>query len=233
MSDRKFTEEEVAAIFERATRNDRTSEHRLTSGAGMTLAQIQEIGREAGIPVDAISQAARVVGTSGQPESRTLLGLPLGVGRTIELGRKLTDDEWERLVVDLRETFRARGSVRVDGSSLRQWTNGNLHALLEPTPSGHRVRLRTVRGGSLRLMTAGVMAWAMGAVTWAAATIGGAAAAEGSKLFTAGAFAAAGAALIAAGAFALPFWARTRRRQMEEIAERLALAERSAPGADG
>lgn len=218
MSERKFTEEEVAAIFERATRH-RATETRLTSGAGMTLAQIQEIAREAGISAESVGEAAQVVSTSGQPLQRTVLGLPLAVGRTIELGRRLTDDEWERLVVDLRETFGARGSVRLDGQSLRQWTNGNLQALLEPTPSGHRVRLRTMRGASVRMMTAGALALAMAGVTWATVTT--------ANVSAAGFIAAAGAAMLAAGALVLPGWARTRRKQMEEIAERLALAGRS------
>ncbi len=84
---------------------------------------------------------------AGSPTGRRVLGLPLGVGRTVELGRKLTDEEWDHLVVDLRETFDARGQVRQDGS-LRQWTNGNLQALLEPTPTGDRLRLRTMNGNA-------------------------------------------------------------------------------------
>jgi DNA-3-methyladenine glycosylase II len=37
----------------------------------------------------------------------------------------LSDDQWDRLVVDLRETFNAAGIVGREGS-LRQWRNGNL-----------------------------------------------------------------------------------------------------------
>lgn len=80
-----------------------------------------------------------------QQGSRRWLGLPIGVSRTIELDRKLSESEWERLVVDLRETFDARGRERSEGN-FRQWTNGNLQALVEPMGAGDRVRLRTIKG---------------------------------------------------------------------------------------
>ncbi len=48
--------------------------------------------------------------------SRTVLGLPIGVARTVDLNRRLTDEEWERLVVQLREVFNARGRTRTEGS---------------------------------------------------------------------------------------------------------------------
>src|SRR5258705_12577768 len=39
------------------------------------------------------------------------------------------------------------GRTRSEGS-LRQWTNGNLQVLLEPTETGHRLRFGTVHGGA-------------------------------------------------------------------------------------
>jgi hypothetical protein len=50
--------------------------------------------------------------------------------------------EERNIVVTLRETFEARGRLQRDGS-FRQWTNGNLQALLEPSATGHRLRLST------------------------------------------------------------------------------------------
>src|SRR6266550_289724 len=69
------------------------------------------------------------------------------VARNVNLNRRLTDEEWERLVVQLREVFNARGRTRSDGS-LRQWTNGNLQVLLEPTATGHRLRFGTTHGAA-------------------------------------------------------------------------------------
>lgn len=229
MTERRFTEAEVAAIFERATQSPQPGHTPVKSGEGMTLAQLEEIGREVGIAPDAIRDAANVVSHSGLTTSRRVLGLPIGVGRTIELGRKLTDEEWERLVVDLRETFDARGVVRSEGS-LRHWSNGNLQALLEPTATGHRVRLRTFKQQAMNFMVAGVITVGISAVTTFAfaprmvpvgAPLGG--------VVGTGLLAIAGAALIALGAALLPGWARLRRRQMEDVAARLVAATSAPP----
>ena len=218
MDDRRYSEDEVAEIFRRATEAQQTARRQLPPGEGMTLAELQEIGREVGIPGELVAQAARSVSETGDPTSRSFLGLPVGVGRIVDLGRQLSEAEWERLVVDLRETFDARGRVRYDGP-FRQWTNGNLQALLEPTASGHRVRLQTVKGNSLGLMTLG-----LGFVAVSAAVLVIGMMTAGDPLSSAGTLAVMGAAMFGLGAVRLPGWARLRRRQMEAVAARLALA---------
>src|SRR5512140_737780 len=141
MAERRYSEAEMASIFENAADAEAAGRRPSHAPDGMTLAQLQEIGREVGISPEAVAQAARLVAQRGKAVSRRWLGLPIGVGRTLDLGRRLTDHEWEDLVVDLRETFDARGHVSVQGS-FREWTNGNLQALLEPTSTGQRLRIR-------------------------------------------------------------------------------------------
>jgi hypothetical protein len=226
MSERRYTEDEIALIFERAAEAQVTPRGALTPAEGLTLADLQEIGREVGIPPALVAQAARSLEPSRRPASRTLLGFPIGVGRTVELGRRLSDREWEQLVVDLRETFDARGSVRYDGA-FRQWTNGNLQALLEPTASGHRLRLQTVKGNSLSLMGAGLAAAGIAAAVLIASLVTGGAVDPG--LSKVSVLATVGAAAFGAGALRLPGWARLRRRQMEGVAERLTQAVGSPP----
>jgi hypothetical protein len=225
MTERRYSEDEVAAIFRRAAEAQQSVRRQLPAGEGMTLADLKEIGREVGIPAELVAQAALSMNQSGRPASRTFLGLPIGVGRTVELGRRLSDEEWERLVVDLRETFDARGTVRYDGP-FRQWTNGNLQALLEPTETGHRVRLQTVKGDARALMTGG-----LGMLGIAAATLVAVAAATGlgdaGSLAGVGFLSLVGAGMFGIGALRLPGWARLRRRQMEGVAARLALAATS------
>jgi hypothetical protein len=220
MTERRFNEAEVAAILEKAAEAQHTGSRQLPSGEGMTLAELQAIGTEVGIDPRLVAQAANALDRVGRSTSRRFLGLPIGVGRTIDLGRKLSDDEWERLVVDLRETFDARGTIRHEGS-FRQWTNGNLQALLEPTPTGHRVRLRTVKGDAVGWITGGLGMVGVAAVT---AVLGG-----GDALGFLGAL---GAMMFGVGALRLPGWARLRRRQMEEIAGRLTPVAESQPASD-
>jgi hypothetical protein len=226
MSERRFDETEVAAILEKAAELQHAGQRQLPSGEGMTLAELQAIGSEAGIDPRLVAQAAKSIQIGGRPTSRRFLGLPIGVGRTVDLGRRISDAEWERLVVDLRETFDARGKIRQEGS-FRQWTNGNLQALLEPTPTGHRLRLKTLKGDAVGLLTGGLAMLGVAAVSFILAAMRGGPADAGA-VSSMGFLATMGAALFGLGALRLPGWARTRRQQMEEIAARLA-AENEPP----
>jgi len=147
------------------------------------------------------------------------MGLPIGVGQTVEFDRPLSDSDWEALVADLRTTFAARGAVRYDGP-FRQWTNGNLQALVEPTPTGHRLRLQTVHGAARAMMTSGGIATA-GTV---ALLIGvGASGGLGDPRAVAGlgVMALMGLGMIAAGAVRVSGWARRRKAQIEGVIARL------------
>jgi len=213
MNDRRYSDDEVAAIFQKA------SEVSLAvPGAGrtdgLTLADLQEIGREVGIAPEAVALAARSIEARPVARSTRVLGLPLTVERTVELDRSMTVAEWERLVVQLREVFDARGKVSSTGS-LRQWTNGNLQVLLEPVQGGDRLRLRTLNGAARTSIATGVvMAGAAVAVAIAGA-VGGQ---LGASLPGVALCAAMGAAMLANGALRLPGWARLRGKQMDAIA---------------
>ncbi|HEY2805104.1 MAG TPA: hypothetical protein VGI92_04520 [Gemmatimonadales bacterium] len=224
MTERRYSEEEVSTIFERAAEAQQAVRRQLPAGGeGMTLAELRTIGNEVGIPAELVDQAALSVDQTGRDASRTFLGLPIGVGRTVQLSRRLTDDEWERLVVDLRETFDARGRVQIDGS-LKTWNNGNLQALLEPTATGSRVRLKTLMSGAQASMTLGI-----GLVGVSAAVVVGAAVSGhiAQALAATGSMWIIGAGLFTMGAARLPRWSKLRRKQMEGVAARLALATES------
>ncbi len=217
MAEREFSEEEVAAIFKQASEADSLSG--VSGGTGMTLAALQEIGREAGMSPEAIARAAHSLDRATAAKPQTLLGLPVAVGQTVEFDRPFTEADWERLVADLRVTFNARGVLRQDGQ-FRQWTNGNLQALVEPTPTGFRLRLKTFNANARGLLTLGLGGIAMAAVIAVAAGISGTLgthAMVGDVTF----LGAGGATLAAIGASRLPDWARRRKAQMEEIVARI------------
>ena len=226
MSDRRFNEEEVAAILKDAAEAQYSDDRLLPSSGGLTLAELQSIGREIGISPELIQKSARRFKPAQQP-TRKLLGLPLGVAQTVEFDRKLTDAEWERIVADLRETFEAPGVVRQQGS-LRQWTNGNLQALLEPTATGQRLRMRTVKGNAPGLIGGGIAVFSVGTGLLGTALATGAAGDIG-LMMSIIATMTGGAGLFGAGALGLPGWARRRQQQMDQIAERAALMARSLP----
>ena len=218
MAERRYTEEEVAQIIQRAAENQQSPKRQLVPVDGLTLAELQEIGREVGISPELVREAAKSLDAPPQRGSRRWLGLPIGVSRTIELDRKLSESEWERLVVDLRETFDARGSVRSEGN-FKQWTNGNLQALVEPMGAGDRVRLRTIKGNMRNVIRGGLaMLGGSGVIAFIYALTGNV---QTDNLETLGILALAGLAMLTVPAFVLPSWARERRLQMDEIAARL------------
>jgi hypothetical protein len=217
MADRRYNDKEIAAIFRAATEGPPAGpQPEVPRDEGLTLADLQAIGREVGIAPDAIVRAAQGLEVR-RGAARTLLGLPIGVARTVDLNRRLTDAEWERLVVQLREVFDARGTTRSDGS-LRQWTNGNLQVLLEPTETGHRLRFRTTHGGARASLGVGFVALGSAAAVAVATAISGT---IGDSLSGILFLAAVGTAMIASGALRLPGWARLRGRQMDAIAAQM------------
>jgi hypothetical protein len=107
-----------------------------------------------GISPEAVALAAQSLELRRQAVTRSFLGLPIGVERTVALNRWLT-----RRGMGPAGGGATRGLPRQrDGEvygSLRQWTNGNLQALLEPTANGHRLRLGTVKGDARTAMASG------------------------------------------------------------------------------
>lgn len=234
--DRRFDDDEIAEILERAASVDDSSRQPVADGGGLTLAELQDIGREVGIAPERMAEAARVVAgraaaglqrgadapvrAAGDPPAGLpgpLLGLPRAVGRSVPLPRALTDDEWERLVVDLRETFAAAGKVEIHGS-LRTWRNGNLEVHVEPSVDGHRLRMSTRKGDAVPLVLFGGVLSVMGAFLLAAGLLGG----EPLGVVVASGFVAAmGVGQLAVARTWLPAWARRRAEQMEGVGARV------------
>jgi hypothetical protein len=224
--DRRYSDKEVAEIFDRATEQPATGTRRLSSGGGLTLAELQEIGKEVGIESDRITRAATALDHPA-PEvlpRRSFMGTPVGVGRTIYLDRRLTDQEWGQLVVDLRETFSARGRLRDEGA-FRSWTNGNLQALLEPTESGERLRLGTVKSDAVPSLGIGAAMLAISPVLLVLAFLAG----DAGALTLPAMVAVMGAALFGNARLRLPRWAETRELQMLGVGTRLLESLESTP----
>lgn len=228
MSDEhRYDEQESAFILERASADTTAesaqageNEEALTRAPrGLTLRQLQDIAGEAGISRDAVARAAASVsrGDLVPTERRTYAGLPVGVSRTVDFPRRVTDEEWDRIVVALRDTFAARGRVERHGT-LREWRNGNLTALLEPTARGHRLRLSTKKGDARGLLGFGAGSLIAGAVTGIPVLLLGAPL-ELAPLLPSAIMAAVGVVTMGHATWSLPRWARTREAQMESLAE--------------
>ena len=179
--ERKYREEEVGEIFDLATSRHEVGRPSSSDEGGLTLAELQEVGLEVGIEPSRIAEAALAVDKRrGVLPRRTSLGMPTSVGRVIELPGAVTDRKWELLIAELRETSGARGEVTAHGG-VREWANGDLNAFLEPTETGHRLRLRARKGAAIVLNAMGVVGVSMGLGLLAADAI---AEVFGSSVFT-------------------------------------------------
>ena len=65
-SKRRYTEEEVNRILEQATEVERSVGGSPVSAEGMTLAELQSIGREVGIAPESIAHAATAIDHLGR-----------------------------------------------------------------------------------------------------------------------------------------------------------------------
>jgi hypothetical protein len=215
--ERRYGDDEVAAIFEAAANERGPRGRALTSTRGMSLPELQAIGGEVGITPERIADAAAALDLRREiAPRRTFLAMPVGVGRTVELPRAPSDREWNVLVAELRDTFGAHGRD-VSHGGLRAWRNGNLHAYVEPTEAGHRLRLGTTKSNAVALEAVGLVGVATGLIMLAIVLL---TAGPVGDIGLAVMLAAMGAAALAANALRLPRWAGEREEQMEYIATR-------------
>ncbi|HEX6037767.1 hypothetical protein [Longimicrobium sp.] len=228
LDERRYGDDEVAEIFRAAATPAAPAagggSAAVAPAAGFTLAELQSIGGEAGLAPERVAQAAAALDLRRNVVVRRDLGIPVSVGRTVELPRAPMDREWEMIVADLRDTFRARGRVEVNGD-LREWRNGNLHAYVEPTPAGYRLRIRTTKGDAAGTNRMGAMSLVAALVTLVIMFASGTLA---ESFFVPMMLALMGAGTLGYNALRLPGWASEREAQMEEVAAR-AVSLLSAP----
>jgi hypothetical protein len=224
--ERRYGEAEIAEIFEAAARARDAEGRALSPAGGLSLTELQAIGGEVGIAPERIADAAAALELrQGVAPRRKKMGLPVAVGRVVDLPRAPTDHEWEALVAELRQTFGAHGKDQSSGG-LRAWRNGNLHAYVEPAEDGYRLRLGTTNAnglGMVRLGTGGLIAALLMLVIF---FLSGERAGE---VGAAAVFALMGIIALATNALQLPRWADEREAQMEHVAARARALVRAEP----
>lgn len=222
MSERRYDDDEVAEILDRATRTpegpDQGVRGSAVAGDGLTLSDLEAIGADVGIPPTRIAEAARSLDRQDRvAPARTLLGAPRSVSRTVPLEGPLDDLQWERLVGEVRMTFGAAGKITTHGS-LRSWTNGNLRVHVEPHDDRWRLRMQTLKGDAASWAGMGAFFAGFGLLFLVLSVVGGL---DFRELIIAVTFLAAGVGQLGYVRTSLPRWADERRRQMDHLAQRL------------
>jgi hypothetical protein len=217
--ERRYSDEEIAEILERATTHPRGSMPAATGpSTGLTLGELKEIGAEAGIEPDRIEEAAGALASHPPSGSfPTFAGAPRSIQHTMHIQRPLAESEWSRLVADLRETFGAVGQLQGDGD-LRTWSNGNLQVHVEPEGTGYRVRMRTLKGDLVpRLMVSGFFV-VMAVIMILASVLG---TSPGNEAIVGWIFGAVGLGNLGYTRLMLGEWARERTGQFQDLAHRI------------
>lgn len=131
MAERRFTDREVARILERATDLERSgagpgASAGLPSPRGLTVAQLQEIGTEAGIDPSLIARAAAEVGARGSVLPVAPLGSPPVHRELRSVPARLSRDALSELVRLVDERVPAQGTVTEALGTVR-WSARDRH----------------------------------------------------------------------------------------------------------
>lgn len=229
--ERTYTDEEVEAILALALTPDATERPLRTGERGLTLAALQEVGREVGVAAERISAAAHTVELRRHRAPReTSLGMPVSVGQAMTLPRPLSDTEWDAVVALLQQTFRARGLAASVGQS-RAWTNGNLRVAIDTTPLGTQLGMSTRKGGARDLNRIGLVAFGVATAMLGTVVAGMSPPLVEQVLLWS---TTVGAAALVSNLFRLRRWARARERQMEGVARSVrAMLDATSPPREG
>ena len=111
-----FSEDEARRIFAEAAR---TSASREAPTDGLSLDELQEIGRAAGLDPAAVAAAAATV-RDAEPDIPAWRGVPLATRRTRVIPGVLSDDAWAETVALLRREFKTQGATEQIGRQ-RTW----------------------------------------------------------------------------------------------------------------
>ncbi len=253
--ERRYDEDEVRRIFALATDEEASggvepgsrAEPGTSTGQGMTLAELEDIGQEVGIPSGLVARAARALDApeGGQvgpvrgrgplepagAEFQRIVGLPVGVEHQVRLDRNLTDDEWAQLVMDVRRRFGAPGRLESAGA-MREWRNGNLHVSLVPSGEGAVLSMGTRKGNAGPFAGIAGFFLTFATVLLVVMVLTGEIA-EAGAIMAPAIIGAMALGALGVNVLGLPPWARRRAAQMEgigELAQELAARPRGAGG---
>jgi hypothetical protein len=121
--DRKFNEEEVALIIKRAAELQQTQQVEAEPSSALTLTEVEQIAREAGIDPKLIRQAA--IGLDRPSETSRpspWLGAPTRLVFERVVDGEIPVDDFEPLINEIRRTFGDNGIPSVLGRTLA-WTS--------------------------------------------------------------------------------------------------------------
>lgn len=227
---RRYSEEEAQRIFARVAERQRTMQG---ADGGLSLAELEEAARAAGLDPALVASAAAEVDAAPGPDRR-LGGAPVEVVRQRIVAGPIDDDAWAQMVSAMRSEFGQAGMAGQVGR-LREWTlisggtkNGAMTRLaVDPTAEGTRITLsRSIRDAVLGLRITEAIQAALAVLFGAMALFG----VESELWIPASIMLALAAAFLVGTQVGTRVWHRHQSGRCEALLDRLELIARaSAP----
>lgn len=230
--DRRYTEAELHAIFERAAkRQEAAARAEAASQGGLTLAELQEIGAASGIDPAHVAAAATEL-SAPKPAEEKRAHWPREVRAERWLPGPVSDDAWEAMVETLRRELNKPGVAGQIGRT-REWTTmasggrqPDAPVSVTLRPEGDRTRLVVTQSWEDYRRAPLIMG---AAFSFMALLLGGIFAfTEPSALMIPVFFAALGLLAFSLGPPTLRAFARKKEAEFERILDRLDLVARDA-----
>jgi hypothetical protein len=160
MTERRFTDRDVALILRRAAELDKDSGHD-SAARGLSLRELQDIASEAGINPDMIARAASELGGRQSLKPASLLGAAVVNRQTRAVPRELTRKTLGELVRIVDQRVPAQGTAVEALGSVRWSAPGRLvsrQVSLEPSRGETLIRVEERYAHRVRGMLHGIPA---------------------------------------------------------------------------
>lgn len=153
---RTYTQDEVREIIRRAAETTAKKQRSESEDSGLSIEDLKDLAVSTGLDPEVMLAAARSLDRDVEESfEKRVLGVKISAAHAVRVEGRLSDEEWQSLVADCRSTFAARGRVH-DQAGLREWSNGNLHVLVEPAGEDSIIRMRTHKGQAQSIVAGGV-----------------------------------------------------------------------------
>ncbi|NNF04275.1 MAG: hypothetical protein HKN17_07395, partial [Rhodothermales bacterium] len=116
-----YDENDIGRILRRASALSTSDDS--DAGLGLTLDELHTIGRASGIEPSDIDRAVAELEAAPGRSSIRWWGGPLQHTKNLVVDGEMSDDDWEDLLVSIRDTFQDPGTVQIRGSTY-EWTGG-------------------------------------------------------------------------------------------------------------
>lgn len=221
MANRTFDEQEVAEIFRLAAKRQDNALRALSPGGGLTLEELTEIGKEAGISPNFIKGAVQQL-SHAPPAAKVdrIAGFPVGFTRTIDVPASFDEEHWNRLVSSLHDELDVLGRTHVAGNT-RVWESDIGQLVAEPRGEGYRLRLKLAKDAFRATLIMGSVLSFMGLFFMLVLASKGDLFVDMAKTMFISMFAVAGLSGLGYGAFQFPRWISDKEARIDQVLEDL------------